>query len=449
MKIGKVTHNPNRWKKRAESSEIEIKNLKAKLEEAQNTLSAIQRGEVDTLVAHGERLYTRQCAEQPYRTLVETMNEGAVTLSEKGIIFYCNQRFSEMLKTPLEKVIGSSIFDWISPDESHEFKTAFEGGKRYGKQGAFLLKAGDTESVSSLLSLSPAQVQGCPGACVIATDLTESKKLEQARSEVERLKQVEKNEEQFRLVQKKSLEEVKQALAFRDEFLAIASHELKTPLTSLQLSIQSLGRILSNATSGVLPMDRLTRSSEVISKEIKRLGILIDDLLDVSRISAGKLSLNLEPTSLLGLIDEVLLRDEERLRMAQVQIEKLIQQDVTLTIDKLRIDQVITNLISNAIKYAPGKPLQIHLETDGAKVSLGVFDQGPGIPKGFETRIFDRFERAVAGATAISGLGLGLFISKQIVEAHQGKIQVKTERGKGACFMIELPIIGSRSSLLR
>jgi signal transduction histidine kinase len=243
------------------------------------------------------------------------------------------------------------------------------------------------------------------------------------------------------ITERKRLEtDLRVAIAARDEFLSIASHELKTPLTAIQLLIQNQERLLRSAGPAALPYERLARGSEIILKEIKRLAVLIDDLLDVSRISAGRLSLNREVIDLHSLIKEVLAREEMQLIKARMPLEEDLQENVLIAIDRLRIDQVLTNLLSNAIKYAPGKPLRVGLAAEGGVARIEVRDQGPGISKGDQDKLFTRFERAAASATAVSGLGLGLFISKQIVEAHHGKIKINSEPGSGASFVVTLPL---------
>ncbi len=183
----------NFWKKKSES-------LKVRLSEALETLDAIQRGAVDALVVHsadGNRIYTLENAEKPYRILVENMNEGAVTFVESGMIFYSNRRFAEMIKTPLDKVIGSSVYDWISKDVVDNFKQILELGKKLGKQEVFYLAASDNTFLKSLFSISPVEVNGNPGYCLVVADLTDQEKLDRVQREVEQAK---RSEEHFRLI---------------------------------------------------------------------------------------------------------------------------------------------------------------------------------------------------------------------------------------------------------
>ena len=167
---------------------------------------------------------------------------------------------------------------------------------------------------------------------------------------------------------------------------------------------------------------------------------MVDDLLDVSRISTGRLTLNQEDTELGELVKDILSRNEQSFRSAGIELASEIDTNVIACVDRLRFEQVISNLISNAIKYAPGKPLRVSLHIQDESALLVVEDRGPGIPKNYHVKIFQRYERAVRGPTAASGLGLGLYISKQIVEAHGGTISVQSEPGAGTRFKIQLPL---------
>lgn len=221
--------------------------------------------------------------------------------------------------------------------------------------------------------------------------------------------------------------ELQSAMRARDDFLSIASHELRTPLTSLRLQIQMAQRGLSLPDPGKL------------LKQANRLTRLMDDMLDISRINAGKLALEPAAADLAEIVNDVLDRFEPQLAAVGSQVRRQTAPGLVGTWDAHRIEQVLTNLITNAMKYAPGKPVEVTTARQGDAAVITVRDHGPGVAPQDRERIFGRFERATR-ANDVSGLGLGLYISRQIVEAHGGRIRVDSGPGGGAAFVVELPI---------
>lgn len=233
-------------------------------------------------------------------------------------------------------------------------------------------------------------------------------------------------------------DDAKQAIEVRDEFLAIASHELRTPLTPLKMQIQTIARQINKDNYAALTAERLMKMVDTSDRQINRLSVLIDDLLDVTRISAGKLSLNKENFSMKEMIDNVITQYSQQLKYSKSTVEFIVTEDMVGFWDKVRIEQVIINLLTNAAKYAPNQLISISLTTSNDIVIVKVKDKGPGISLENQDRIFKRFER-VSDKQNIGGLGLGLYICKQIVDAHQGKIYVESVIGLGSTFTLELP----------
>jgi len=240
------------------------------------------------------------------------------------------------------------------------------------------------------------------------------------------------------------LEEVREALRTRDEFISIASHELKTPLTSLSLQVQLLNRTLKRNPNQVnLPNDStLGKGLAFCQNQINRLDNLLDQLLDVTRIQQRKLMLCFSQTDLNALGRDVCRRFQSEAEAKGISLIWNSQEPVFGQWDSNRLDQVISNLISNAIKYGNSKPVQCWCNRDPetGDAILAIEDQGPGIPSEMQDKIFERFQRASI-SPSIKGLGLGLYICRTIVEAHLGNISVQSNVGLGSRFVIKLLVI--------
>jgi PAS domain S-box-containing protein len=233
--------------------------------------------------------------------------------------------------------------------------------------------------------------------------------------------------------------EAQDAIRVREEFLSIASHELRTPLTPLQIQLQRLTGARSKAAVEVIAPERLRPILVRAERQVQRLAALIDNLLDVSRITAGRMRLELETgVDLAELVHDVATRFGEELARSACPLELVAEGPVVGTFDRLRLEQVVTNLLSNAVKYGPGKPIAIRVAAVGDQAILAVTDHGIGVPPDKVKKIFDRFERAVS-AQSYGGLGLGLYIARQIVDGHGGTIEVESELGVGSTFTVKLP----------
>lgn len=229
------------------------------------------------------------------------------------------------------------------------------------------------------------------------------------------------------------------AVQARDRFLSVASHELRTPLTTLVMQLQMTRRRIDPDTNAAPSPAELAKTFDIANRQTNRLAKLVDDLLDVSRSSLNKLDFHFQPMDLGALVTEVAGQFAPALEQAGCQLRLHLAEGVVGVWDAGRLEQVLGNLLSNAIKYAAGTEVQIDLSRGAERAVLQVRDHGPGIPWGSRDKIFDRYERYVAD-TAVTGLGLGLFLAREIVRNHCGTIELVQAEGPGACFIVTLPL---------
>ncbi|MFL5355589.1 ATP-binding protein [Archangium sp.] len=228
-----------------------------------------------------------------------------------------------------------------------------------------------------------------------------------------------------------------EAVRLREDFLSVASHELHTPLTPLRLHLQTLQRTLAASADGVAT--NLLPKVDKALRQVKRLSQLVDDLLDVSRLTSGRLRLQLEDVDLLELTRDLAERFAEQARAADCPLRITTEGAPIGHWDRMRLEQVLTNLITNALKYGVGQPVELHVAAAGGRAYWSIRDHGIGIAAQDFDRIFGRFERAVS-TRQYGGLGLGLYISREIVRTLGGDIQVESQPGTGSRFTVELPL---------
>ena len=225
-----------------------------------------------------------------------------------------------------------------------------------------------------------------------------------------------------------------QAVSVRDEFLSIAGHELRTPLTPILLEAQVLARLSEGAD-----LDRVRARAQNLRTNALRMGQLIDDLLDVSRISGGRLKLELEEIELGELVSGVVRRAEAQAERDGTELRLHVAGPARGRWDRTRVEQVVWNLLGNALKYGRGRPVEVQVQAERGQAVVQVRDHGIGIAPEDQARIFLRFERA-ASSTHFAGLGLGLWIAREIVDAHGGRICVESRPGRGSTFTLEMPL---------
>jgi PAS domain S-box-containing protein len=404
----------------------EIEELRARLKEAEETLRAIQQGEVDALVITeraGEKVYTLKSADRPYRMMIEGMGQGAVTLTADGTILYCNSCFAEMMKRRLESVIGGSLYSFLEAGSRDTFEALLrqEGN---GAQGEVALRAANGTLVPAYVAVTALVLEEGmePVLCLVVTDLTEQKWREQVVAD-----------------EKLARAAAEAANAAKDRFLATLSHELRTPLTPVLAVLSGL------EASHRCPPD-LYRELEMVRRNVELEARLIDDLLDLTRISRGKLELRRQDVDLRRILEHAIATccgecaAAGRLRV----ITEFTAPDHDLWADASRLTQVFWNLLSNAVKFTPaGGTITVRSWEEGEadRLVIEVADTGVGIEPDLLPRIFEAFEQGEVMARRFGGLGLGLAISKAIVELHGGDLGACSPgRNQGAVFTVRLPV---------
>jgi PAS domain S-box-containing protein len=358
-------------------------------------------------------------SEEKLRLMIASVRDCALyMLDPNGRVVSWNPGAERIKGYREEEIVGQSFSRFFTPEAvadgkpERELAIARDEG-RFEEEGWRLRKDGTRFWAHVVVTPIRDRTDALVGFAKITRDLTERR-----RTEEERLKLVQAQE----------------AVRLRDEFLSIASHELRTPLTALLLQLQNVGDRLAAGAD-----ERLASGMERARRIGARLAQLVEALLDVSRISAGKLKLSLEPFDLGDAAREVIERLRDTAQSARSELVLEVAGPTRGRWDRLRVEQLLMNLIMNSIKYAAGQPIRVVVSRDADEGRLQILDRGPGIPETELSRIFERFERA-ASERHYGGMGLGLYIARQIAEAHNGTIAASNLSGGGACFTVRLPL---------
>lgn len=236
-------------------------------------------------------------------------------------------------------------------------------------------------------------------------------------------------------------ERARAAVESRDEFISIASHELKSPLSALILSLEVLSRQMEKAFADPDERPRIARTVDSALRQGRRLALLSSELSDLTAIRAGGIQIRREPCDLASIVRDVALQFGHDAARAGSALEIVADAPVRGELDPVRMMQVVSNLLSNAIKYGGGKPIRVALRAREGQASLVVQDQGIGIKPESQSRVFERMERAPEVSEKFPGLGLGLYITRQIIERHGGTISLQSEVGSGSTFEVTLPLV--------
>lgn len=259
------------------------------------------------------------------------------------------------------------------------------------------------------------------------------------KQQLEALEQARREQEALLQQLQSTQADLEQAVRMRDDFMSIVAHEVRTPLNGLILETQLRKMHLARDNASAFTLDKMHAMVDRDERQIKSLIRLIEDMLDVSRIRTGKLSIRPSRFDLVQLVSNLLQNFAQQIEAAETEVSLTVFGPVHGHWDEFRIEQVVSNLLTNALRYGGRSPIQVRVYREGDEARIEVQDHGIGISKENQKRIFQQFER-VSAKTVVAGLGLGLFISEQIVAAHGGSIVVESEINEGALFRVCLPI---------
>ena len=403
----------------------EIAELRLRLDEAEETLRAIRQGEVDALVVsgpHGDQVYALQGVEHTYRVLVESMNEGAITLTEGGDIIYCNRAFAEMTGIPCGKMVGISSRDLVSEKDSERFGILWEDTLKGSGTGEIDLKL-NSGRLPVYLSCSTRVQDEVLTVFAVATDISERKRAEDERRKAH-------DELEDRVAERTAdLEESNKEL---EAFSYSVSHDLRAPLRHISGFVEILLKRLKDH-----PDEKTRKYANAISEASKKMGILIDNLLNFSRLGRSEMQkrkVNLN-TLVKGVVQEI--GEEIKERKIRWEIDEL--PDVLGDQALLRL--VMVNLISNAVKFTRTRPqaeIKIGCKDDKNRLTCSVRDNGVGFDMKYADKLFRVFQR-LHTQNEFEGTGIGLANVHRIISRHGGRVWAEGVVGQGAEFYFTLP----------
>jgi PAS domain S-box-containing protein len=371
-------------------------------------------------------------SEEQFRAAFELAAVGNSLVGPDGKFLRVNSELCKMLDYSSEELLHMTFHDITYPDDIPRSIEVHNDMFDSKYKSCSFEKRYLTKSKSCLwVMISVATIQNQAGKVMmlisVIQNITERKLAEQERDRL--LKQ----ERKARLLAEKSIQ-------MRDDFLSIASHELRTPITPMKLHFRLIKNQMKNLKPDLFPhQESLLKAFEISERQIENLEKLVEAMLSVSRITSGQLALTKKKVDLSHIVRSALERYQSEGQITQLKVDLDADPDVIGFWDELKIEQAFVNVFTNAIKYGVGKNIDITVKKVGEKAILRVKDYGIGMSEENSKRVFEKFER-VGSIKHISGLGLGLYIAKEYVSAHKGTIQVESILNEGSTFTIELPL---------
>jgi PAS domain S-box-containing protein len=432
--------------------------LRARLDEAEDALRAIREGEVDAVIvsgSQGDRVFSLMETENLHRLMVETMNEAGLAISPDGLLLYANDRATALLKRRRSHLLGHPILELAAPHDSERLQHLLEASRQGIADDRVVFLAADGSAVPMHLWASRLDRPAGAIICLVGTDLS---RLEADRALVA---QLEEQQQALSASRAEALDLMAQALAAReqaaqaahelresdrrkDAFLAMLSHELRNPLAPLRnaLEILRLENVPASAADEALGM---------MARQLAHLERLVDDLLDVSRITHGKIALRREAVELASVIDSAVETVRPLIDAAgQCLVVNLPAEPVWLEGDPTRLSQIFGNLLNNAARYSDaGEEIRIESRTLDGGVLVSVQDTGAGIPSELMPRLFDMFSQGQpTPSIGRSGLGIGLSLVHKLVELHGGRVHASSAGpGRGSELVVFLPLLAREGAV--
>ena len=392
----------------------QLAELRARLREPEEIIRAIRQGEVDAVVVNdrrGDRVYSLRSADVLYRGMIEEMKDGAVALDSSGLIVYANAYFARLVQRDRKGLIGSTVIPHFV-DESRPFfeglRATTAGGET--RRSELVLRAADGTLVPVHATMNRISMEDGDLHCLIVTDLTGERHREQLLTESRR----------------------------KDEFLAMLAHELRNPVAPIRNAALAI-------KLGKHGDDRVRWAADVIDRQVTQLSRLIDDLMDVSRVTRGQIRLDASPVDLTKAIAGGLETVQPTIQARRQELVSLLPPSpVMVHGDAARLAQVVSNIVHNAAKFTPeGGRILVALERTGGEARIVVRDNGIGIRADMLPRIFDLFTQAdTTLERSHGGLGIGLALVRTLVEMQHGRVEARSDGpGRGSEFVVTLPLL--------
>jgi PAS domain S-box-containing protein len=387
-----------------DNQDSNVQDLLQRLQEAEDTLEAIRSGAIDAIVVEGEeqqQIFTLKSADYTYRMLIESMSQGAVTISEDGVVLYSNKQFSKMMNVPLEQIIGSKIQQYFASHDKEHVIQLIEDPDIVDQELTVEINCTPYLAVMISATKLPAQ-DSIAYMYMVITDMTERKKAEDAK----------------------------------DEFISLASHQLRTPATGVK---QYLGMLLEGYAGKLSEKNRFFIKTAYDSNE-RELHI-INDILKTAQIDSGLFKLNKSHQNLAVITKNAVSKFRPIFDVRKQKVLLDLEENVTALMDPGEIELAVINIIENASKYSPqDKEIIIKVFRKPNAVCVAVIDHGVGIAESDKLRIFDKFTRIDNPLSdTINGSGLGLYWVRRIIKMHDGDIELTSSLSEGSTFTICLP----------